>query len=96
MAPAQRAAAASAALDAASKPGGSAPGLADQIDRLGGFADGSDNPVALHSRKCARPKSLRYPDRMLTCSHAGDCCPKTARTLEMKACRLSGTLLSLK
>ena len=53
MTPEQRAAAVSAALDAASKPGGAAAGLADQIDRLGGFADGPDNPVALHSRKYA-------------------------------------------
>ena len=40
------------ALDAACKPGANAAGLAEQIDRVGGFADGADNPVALHSRKC--------------------------------------------
>jgi len=55
LAPAQRAAAVSAVLEAASKPGGAPSGLADQIDRLGGFADGPDNPVTLHSRKYAPP-----------------------------------------
>ena len=42
------------ALDAASKPGANAADLAEQLDRLGGFANVADNPVALHSRKCAR------------------------------------------
>ena len=84
MAPAQRAAAVSAALDAASKPGGTAAGLADQIDRLGGFADGPDNPVALHSRKCASPAQrttgLMYTGRC-KCSYEGGSHPTTAGTL---------------